>query len=142
MTKSSLFDASQRKLIFRVAKQMRNVGYLWAAAAILGLVLDSIDLIKYLGQVNPINVLDIFKKSIEDRDFFNLFDSIVKQPFYVLIGIVTIRTSLYFQAIAAQEGSDIENLIQGLVELGKVLSWLLTYAVIFITILWLRILLF
>ncbi len=142
MTQSSLFDASQRKLIFRVAKQMRNVGYLWAAAAILGLVLDSIDLIKYLGQVNPINVLDIFKKSIEDRDFFNLFDSIVKQPFYVLIGIVTIRTSLYFQAIAAQEGSDIENLIQGLVELGKVLSWLLTYAVIFITILWLRILLF
>ena len=142
MTQSSLFDASQRKLIFRVAKQMRNVGYLWAAAAILGLVLDSIDLIKYLGQVNPINVIDIFKKSIEDRDFFNLFDSIVKQPFYVLIGIVTIRTSLYFQAIAAQEGSDIENLIQGLVELGKVLSWLLTYAVIFITILWLRILLF
>ena len=142
MSSTFRFEQSQRALIKSVAKQLRHVGYIWTALALFTIIFDVIDLINYLGTVNPVNVLDVFQQQMEDWQFFGLVRSLLKNPFYVIIGIFAIKSSRFFYKIADQEGDDLENLMGGLIHLRNSLSLLYIFALIFMFILWVRILFF
>jgi hypothetical protein len=142
MTDDFQFEPSQRELIRDLAKHLRNVGYIWACVAILGMCLDFFDVLAYLAKVHPINVLDIFKKPMEDRQFFDLMKSLLKDPLYIVVGIFAVRASSFLSRIAEQQGEDIENLLLGLGQLRNSLFTLYLFAIIFVILLWIRIIFF
>ncbi len=136
------FEPSQRELIRSLGKHLRNVGYIWAAAAFLAIILDFFDLFSYLSQVHPINVLDVFKKPMEDRQFFALARSLLRNPLYIVVGLFAVRASSFLWKIARQQGDDLENLLMGLGQLRNSLFTLYLFAIVFIVTLWIRIIFF
>ncbi|MGK7930338.1 MAG: hypothetical protein AB4041_02735 [Microcystaceae cyanobacterium] len=136
------FEPSQRALIKSLAKYLRHVGYIWTVLSVFTIILDGIDLINYLAKVNPVNVLDVFKKQMEEPYFFDLVRSLLRNPFYVMVGILAIKSSHFFYNIVDQEGDDLENLMGGFSQLRNSLLLLYIYAIILISLLWVRIIFF
>ena len=98
------FEPSQRELIRDVAKHLRNVGYIWTTFAFLEIVLDFLDLFNYLSSFRLFNILDILNKTMENQQFMTLLRTLLRDPFYIFVGICAIKSASFFQKIGSEQG--------------------------------------
>ena len=136
------FEPSQRELIRGLAKHLRNVGYIWTTFAFLDILLDFFDLLTYLSSFRPINIPDISNKTIENQQFMGLLRTLLRDPFYIVVGICAIKSASFFQKIGSEQGEDLENLLGALSQLRNSLFMLYLFAIIFVVIVWIRIIFF
>lgn len=135
-----ILEPSQREFFGRLARRMRDVGYLSISITIMSVVLTVGSFMAQLwgGRVeDAIAYLSSYLNGNRQIAWSRIFDILVDAPVTIIMGLLLVQGSRCFGAIYKGEGAVAESLVGGLLQFKRIIDAFYVRLLLLVGLVWL-----